>query len=140
MSKTIDKKFQLQGKYNRNFSESLKRNKISDLEKGLISIKTLCSQLEISRSTVYKWLYLYGKSEKGVKTVVQMESEQVKTHLLQQRLAELERIVGQKQLQIDVLEKSFELASEDLGYDIKKKYVPPHWNGSELINKPTSTT
>lgn len=140
MAKTVDKKFQFQRKYNRNFSEAFKRSKVSDLEKGLVSIKDLCTQQEISRSTVYKWLYLYGKAEKGIKTVVQMESEQVKTQLLQQRVAELERIVGQKQLQIDVLEKSFELASEDLGYDIKKKYVPPRWNGSELINNPTSTT
>jgi transposase len=140
MAKTNDKKFQLQGKYNRNFSEAFKRSKVSDLEKGLLTLKDLCSQYELSRSSVYKWLYLYGKAEKGIKTVVQMESEQVKTQLLQQRLAELERIIGQKQLQIDVLEKSFEIASEDVGYDIKKKYGPPHWNGSELINKPTTMT
>jgi hypothetical protein len=139
MGKTSKKKYQKQEKYNRSFSEVLKKSKINDLEKGLIDIKGICTQLEISRTTVYKWLYLYGKSEKGLKTVVQMESEQVKTKLLQQRLAELERIVGQKQLQIDVLEKSLELASEELGYDIKKKYGPARWNGSERIDNPTAT-
>ena len=59
-----------------------------------------------------------------------MESEQSKTRILQERLAEYERIIGQKQMQIDLLEKSFELISEELGYDVKKKHVPLLWNGS----------
>jgi transposase len=139
MAQKVNKKFQFKSNINRTFSESFKRAKVSDIEKGLLSIKDLCTQQSVSRSSVYKWIYLYGTTEKGVKTVVQMESEQFKTHLLQQRVAELERIVGQKQLQIDVLEKSFELASDELGYDIKKKYVPPRWNGSEPIHKPTTT-
>jgi transposase len=137
MAKTSDKKFQIQSKYNRTFSEAFKRSKISDLEKGLISVKDLCVQYALSRTTVYKWLYLYGKTEKGVKTVVQMESEQVKTQLLQQRVAELERIIGQKQLQIDVLEKHIELASEEIGYDIKKKYALSRSNGSAKTQEPT---
>ena len=140
MAKLEDKKFQIQNKYNRVFSESFKRSKVSDIEKGLLSIKDLCVQQELSRSTVYKWLYLYGKQEKGVKTVVQMESEQVKTQLLQQRVAELERVIGQKQLQIDVLDKHLELASEELGYDIKKKYALPRLNGSVNIPQNTPTT
>lgn len=44
-----------------------------------------------------------------------MESEEQKTKLLQQRLAECERIIGQKQMQLDLLEKGYELASEELG-------------------------
>jgi hypothetical protein len=55
-------------------------------------------------------------------------------------LGELERIIGQKQLQIDVLEKGFELASAELGYDLKKKYAPPRSNGSEHILKSIPTT
>jgi transposase len=124
MAKKEDKKFQFKRNINRTFSESYKRTKVLDIEKGLLSIKDLCTQQSVSRTSVYKWIYLYGTIEKGVKTVVQMESEQFKTQLLQQRIAEMERIVGQKQLQIDVLEKSFELASEELGYDIKKSTHP----------------
>jgi transposase len=140
MAKKEDKKFQFKRNINRTFSESYKRAKVLDIEKGLLSIKDLCTQQSVSRTSVYKWIYLYGTTEKGVKTVVQMESEQFKTQLLQQRIAEMERIVGQKQLQIDVLEKSFELASEELGYDIKKKYAPPRWNGSEKIEPYIPTT
>ena len=52
--------------------------------------------------------------------VVQMESEAHKTLQMLQRVAELERIVGQKQLEIDFLNKLMEVATEELGYDLKK--------------------
>ena len=73
---------------------------------------------------------MYCEAEKGVKTVTQMESEQFKTQLLLQRVAELERTVGQKQLEIDYLQCCLTVAGEDLGYDIKKKYGPRRWNDS----------
>jgi len=60
-----------------------------------------------------------------------MESEEQKTKYLQNRVAELERIVGQKQLEIDLNDKTFELLSEDLGFDVKKKYAPQLLNGFE---------
>ncbi len=53
-----------------------------------------------------------------------MESESYKTQQLLQRLSELERAVGQKQLEIDFLNKLFELGSEELGFDLKKISVP----------------
>jgi transposase len=133
MSKKQEKAQLINQKYNRTFSEEFKRAKVKELEKGLIKIPILCKQLEISRTSVYKWLYLYSSQEKGVKTVVQMESEAQKTLYLQTRLAELERIIGQKQLEIDYLHKAFEIASADLGYDIKKKYAAQCWNGLEKV-------
>ena len=51
-----------------------------------------------------------------------MESESHKTKRLLERLAELERIVGQKQLQIDYLEKLIEIGSEELKVDLKKSF------------------
>ena len=52
-------------------------------------------------------------------TTETMESESHKTHRLQQQVADLERIIGQKQLEIDFLNKLLELGSEDLGFDLK---------------------
>lgn len=129
MSAKKDKKFQIETKYNRSFSESFKKEKVQDLIEKRISVRELCSLYSLSRTSVYKWLYLYSNVEKGTKTVIQMESEQHKTQVLQQRVAELERTIGQKQLLIDYLEKCFEVASEELGYDVKKKHAPPRSNG-----------
>jgi transposase len=124
-------------KINRRFSEELKRAKIKEVEKGGLKISALCKELDISRTTAYKWLYLYSSLEKGLKMVVEMESESVKTQYLQNRVAELERIVGQKQMEIDYLHKAFEIGSLELGYDLKKKYAPTPWNGSDSTKAPT---
>jgi len=137
MAKKQDKKFEPQSKYNRNFSEAFRRSKVKEITSGRLKIRELCSLYELSRSTVYKWLYLYSEAEKGIKTVVQMESEALKTRMLLERVAELERIVGQKQLEIDFLNKAFELAGEELGYDIKKKYALKPSNGS--VTTPSNT-
>lgn len=139
MSKKGDKKFQIQSKYNRTFSEEFKRSKVKDIKNGITSMSALCKLYSVSRASVYKWIYLYSEAEKGVKTVVQMESEQFKATLLLQRVAELERVIGQKQMEIDFLNKSFELASEELGYDLKKKYAATRWNGIESTPANTST-
>lgn len=139
MSSTKDKKFQVESSYNRYFSEAFKKSKVKDLIEKRISVKELCSLYQISRTSVYKWLYLYSDVDKGVKTIVQMESEAHKTQLLLQRVAELERIVGQKQMSIDYLEKAFEVASKELGYDLKKKYAPQPSNGSADMAINTTT-
>ncbi len=137
MSKSIAKKEIISGKYNRYFSEAFKREKVKEIEKGVLSIAVLCKLHSISRTTVYKWIYLYSGIEKGIKTVVQMESEQHKTLYLQQRLGELERIVGQKQMEIDYLNKALEISSEELGYDLKKKYEQQRLSGLEKISTVT---
>jgi transposase len=131
MAKKADKKFEMAGKYNRQFSEEFRKTKVKEIKNGQITIKDLCKLYEVSRTSVYKWIYLYSEAEKGIKTVVQMESEMFKTKLLQQRVAELERVVGQKQMEIDYLNVCLEVGSAEVGYDIKKKYGPPCSSGFE---------
>lgn len=130
MSKQGDKKFQTETKYNRVFSEEFRRSKVKEIESGRLRVGDLSKLYGVSRTAVYKWIYLYSSAERGVKTVVQMESEEFKTKLLQQRVAELERIVGQKQMEIDYLQVCLEVTSEEVGYDVKKKHAPVRWNAS----------
>ena len=130
MAKSSDKKFQTSTKYNRCFSEEFRKSKVKEVTSGRLKVRDLCELHGVSRTSVYKWLYLYSEAEKGVKTVVQMESEAFKTKHLLQKVAELERAVGQKQLEIDYLNVCLEMASEEVGYDVKKKYAPPRSNGS----------
>jgi transposase len=139
MRKKTDKKFQIQSKVNRTFSTEFKREKVKDLIAKRIKINDLCELYGVTRTSVYKWLYLYSGTQKGTKTVVQMDSEQQKTKVLLERLAEYERIIGQKQMQIDLLEKGFELAGRELGYDLKKKYAPRVWSGSDNTGQNTDT-
>ena len=68
-----------------------------------------------------------------------MESESQKTQFYQNRVAELERIVGQKQLEIDFRDKLIDLASAELGVDLKKNFSTQVLNGSASIASPGST-
>lgn len=113
--------FEVSSKYNRQFSEEFKRQKVQEICAKMIKIKDLCDLYGISRTSVYKWLYLYSPHhERGTIQVVQMESEAHKTKLLYQRVSELERIVGVKQMEIDYLNKLVELAGKELSLDLKK--------------------
>lgn len=114
------------------FSEEFKRSKVQLLINKQISIPEVAELYDIHKMTVYRWLYKYSPHyNKGTTQIVQMESEQIKTKELQQQVSELERIVGQKQMQIDFLEKMIDLASIQFDCDIKKNFSTPRSNTSE---------
>ena len=126
LSKKLKSNSESSRKYrqNRRFSEEFKRDKVKEIESKRLKVSQICDLYEVTSAAVYKWLYKYGqKTEKGVKIVIEMESEAIKTKHLQERVAELERIIGQKQLEIDYLNKLLDLESQELGYDLKKKHV-----------------
>lgn len=66
-------------------------------------------------------------AKKQVRQVVGAKSDTEKSNLLQNRINELERIIGQKQLLIDFQDKVIEIAESTYEVDIKKSLVqnPP---------------
>ncbi len=58
--------------------------------------------------------------------IVETESDTQKVIELQRRVAELERIIGQKQIEIDFKDKMIDLAEEAYHVDIKKNSAPSH--------------
>jgi transposase len=133
----ITVKFQKNDKKNRIFSEDFKRDKVQRIIQKTLTIKQCCELYDVATTTVYTWLYKYSTEYgKGTKMVVQMDSEATRTLALQGRVAELERVVGQKQIELDYLHRMLAVLSDELGYDVKKKHAPPPLNGS--VNIPTS--
>lgn len=122
------------------FSEEFKKSKVRELVNKQITVIQLSRVYGVTRAAVYKWLYKYSADHQQKSTlVVQMESESYKTQRLQQRVAELERIVGQKQLEIDFLSRLIEIASEEIGYDVKKNFSPKLSSGTASDEKNTAT-
>ena len=110
--------------HNRIFSEDFKKQKVKEFDDKTISICQLVTLYSISRTTVYKWLAKYSVHyHKETKMVVQMESETHKLQAVLQRQAELERIIGQKQMEIDYLNKLLEIGSHELKIDLKKSFT-----------------
>ena len=54
---------------------------------------------------------------------------------LEQRVKELERMIGQKQIKIDYLEKMIDIAKDELNIDIKKNSNTPQSTGSAATKK-----
>lgn len=119
---------------NRHFSDDFKRNKVRDLERNLVTVVDICTTYSVSRTSVYRWIYKYSvMAKKQVKQVVEAKSDTQKIKALEERIKELERIVGQKQLLLEFKDKMIEIAEADYGVDIKKKV------GSKLSSGTTST-
>lgn len=121
-------------KEQRHFNDDFKRTKVRELEKRITSIPDICRTYAVSRSAVYKWIYKYSAmAKKQVKVVVEAKSDTRKIKALEDRIKELERIVGQKQLLLEFKDKMIEIAEATYGVDIKKKV------GSRLSSGTTST-
>ena len=105
-----------QKKVRRTFSEVFKREKVKMLEDRKVTVKQLSRIYEVSDTAIYQWIRRYS-TKLGVseKIVVEKESEGARTLTLMKQVAELERVVGQKQMQVDYLNKLIELIEEETG-------------------------
>jgi transposase len=121
------------------FSEELKKGIVGQIEQGSIRIREVSREYQVSPSAVYNWISQYSKIlKKGEILVVQKDSEEQKNIALRKRIAELERIVGQKQMEVDFLNKVIELGSQDVKVDIKKKFGGKLSDGSDSTDKNTA--
>lgn len=117
----------------RYFSEEFKRRRVDELDHKLTTVAEICKAYEVSDTAVYKWIYTYSRMrKKKERQVVESESESVRFNKIQERVKELERIIGQKQLLIDYQQKVIELAEEEYRIDIKKKFGEAPLNGTGL--------
>lgn len=124
----------------RYFSEDFKRKKVEEIEKRLTSISEICKTYEVSSPAVYKWVYKYSvMRKKSVKMVVEAQSDTVRIKALKEHIAQLEQLLGQKQFEVDFLNKQMQIASEHFGVDFKKKLSGKLASGSGKTGRNTVT-
>jgi len=70
--------------------------------------------------------------DKNERLIIETDSDTKQLLSLKKKIADLERIVGQKQILIDFHEKMIELAEEAYGVDIKKKFSTKQSNTSGI--------
>jgi transposase-like protein len=122
----------------RTFSSELKVKLVKDIMEKRSTVKQISDYYGVSQAAIYKWLDKFSPEyTKSVQIVVQMESEAEKTKVLMQRVAELERALGRKTLEVMYLEKIMELA-KDAGIDVKKNFEQKGLSGSEEKNSKVS--
>jgi transposase-like protein len=126
--------YESRARFNRHFSDEFKKKKVRELERNISSIPDICKTYSVSRTAVYRWIYKYSvMAKKQVKQVVEAKSDTQKIKALEERIKELERIVGQKQLLLEFKDKMIEIAEATYNVDIKKKV------GSKLSSGTIST-
>jgi transposase-like protein len=103
------------------FSDNFKIEKVRELEKGKVSISELVQQYEVSSTNIYRWLRKFGTNQtKKERVIVEIDSDTKQLLELKKKVAELERIIGQKQVLLDFKDKMIDLAEQTYGVDIKK--------------------
>lgn len=127
----MESKRKTQLKKRRLFSETFKRARVKEYETGKYSVLEMSRLYGIAYQTIYLWIYKYSLyNKKGLKIVEEKDSSLQRVKQLQDRIKELERMLGRKQIKIDYLEKLIEIAKKEMGIDIKKNYDTPPSSGS----------
>ena len=122
--------------YVRYFGEKFKKDIVQKVERNELSIAEVSTLYNVSRTSVYKWVYKYSKLyKKGYKQIIEPMSSSKKVKDLQNHIKELEQIVGQKQIKIDFFEKLIEIAEQDYNIDIIKKNGSKPSSGSGKTGK-----
>ena len=109
------------------FSDEFKKKKVQEILKKQTTVSEISRTYEVRPWAVRLWIYKYGPNKKkGERLIVESESDTQKIKELQAKIAELERLLGKKEVQITFQEKLIEIAEETYGIDIKKTQIQNH--------------
>lgn len=124
MAKREQFKMSVSERQRRKFSDGFKKEKVRELELGRVKVSEICKAYEVTSAAVYKWIAKFGtQKDKPERLIVESKSDTQKLLELKKKVAELERMVGQKQILIDFQSKMIDLAEEHYQIDIKKKFT-----------------
>ena len=114
------------------FSDEFKKEKVMEIEAGTLTITELSRDYSVGRTAIYQWLYLYcvrstryrysNQRKKGVRMVVEKESEGFRTAELLRKVSELERLLGQKQVEVEFLNRVIAEGDNHYKCDLKKSF------------------
>lgn len=110
------------GKTIKHYSEAFKREKVKLYEEGKITVLQIQRMYGVSDASVYRWIAKYRTLPQGERLVVEKISEQTQTLNLMKKVAELERALGQAHLQLTYTNELLDYATNELGFDVKKKH------------------
>jgi len=104
------------------FSKAFKVKKVKEIEQKKVTIAQVSRAYEVSLRSIHNWINKYGsEKEKIERVIVEEKSDTALLLKYEKKIAELERLVGQKQVLIDFQAKMIELAEKEYRIDIKKK-------------------
>ena len=119
----IKMKNSYQIKQQRLFSEELRRQIVGQIERKEFTVAQTMREYQLSKQSIYNWLYLYsGSLKKGTRIVMEKDSQENQTQELKNRIKELEAALGRKSLEADLFRVIVDLASKEYDTDLKKTF------------------
>ena len=94
-------------KIKRKFSLEFKRNLVEEIKTGVMSMAQAIRQHELGYNLIYGWMDRYERGK--------LNNEPSESGALKNKIAELERKVGQQAMEIDLLKKAREHYVRNLG-------------------------
>lgn len=120
----------------RKFSVEFKKSIVTEYESGRLSVAQLGRLHSLQETLIYRWIHRFSNfNTQGVRIVEMKDSTSKRVKDLENKVKELERMVGQKQITIDYLEKMIEIAKDEFQIDIKKNFNTPQSAGSGKTGK-----
>jgi transposase-like protein len=105
----------------RRYSDDFKRARVKDFESGTFSVAQMSRLYKVGQTVLYRWIKKYTTLPQQNAVIMEVPNSQAaKVKALEERLALLERKLGQKQIELDFANAKLEILEED-GIDVKKK-------------------
>ena len=114
---------------------------VKDIENGKCSVTQASKELCVSITSIYRWIGRYSRYlQNNKRLVVEDKSEAYQSEQLRKKILELEAALGRKQMELDLVNKVLDLASEEYKTDLKKSFLKTASNGSGFPKDQDITT
>jgi transposase len=111
-------------KQRRVFSESYKREQVSLIEKGEITVSELARMIGMKNSNpIYMWVKKYGKKPLTERIVIESQSDYMRLKELEKQLKEAEQLIGRQQIRLQFFEGIIDEVEAHYGEDPVKKFL-----------------
>jgi transposase len=121
LEKTVSQDGVFQVRDKRYFSEDLRRQIVKEIEDGVYGKSEAARVYAVSEVSIYNWLRKYSfKYQKGIVTVVELESESVKRKKLEQQQSDSHKIIAAQTVELFFYKQLVEVISAHYDFDFKK--------------------
>lgn len=105
----------------RRFSEAFRKEQVSLIESGQLTIPEVSRLYEVKSSSVRLWVKKYGKHPLPGPILISSRKEIDRLKALEAENRQLKELLGGQQVELIYKEKLLSLAKEQLGDDFEKK-------------------
>lgn len=104
------------------YSEEFKKEKVKLLESGEVRMCDLKKMYGVSYTSMYKWKKKYGLISPSDTVVLEKDSEYKKNNELRHKIANMERVIGRQQMELDYYKEVVKQAGAYFEIDVEKKF------------------